>query len=121
MVMKPDKLDHFRRKLLAERDAIDRRIGAAQAEARHALDPAEAIDDRGPRSEIADNSLGLATLLTRQRREIDDALLRIELDEYGVCEDCGSAIEPERLEAMPSSRLCESDARRADRRHPPKL
>lgn len=39
-------------------------------------------------------------------REIDDALHRIELGEYGVCTRCGRQIEKERLEAIPYTPYC---------------
>lgn len=39
-------------------------------------------------------------------REIDDALHRIELGEYGVCARCGRQIEKERLEVIPYTPYC---------------
>lgn len=39
-------------------------------------------------------------------REIDDALHRIELGEYGVCTRCGRQIEKERLEVIPYTPYC---------------
>jgi RNA polymerase-binding transcription factor DksA len=38
--------------------------------------------------------------------EVDDALERIEVRCYGVCEVCGQAIPESRLEAIPTARLC---------------
>jgi DnaK suppressor protein len=39
---------------------------------------------------------------------IEDALERIEAGTYGVCEMCEEEIAPERLEALPFTRLCVS-------------
>ena len=39
-------------------------------------------------------------------REIEAALKRIDEGTYGICEVCGKAIEPERLEALPGTRTC---------------
>ncbi|NLX90069.1 MAG: hypothetical protein GXZ07_00490 [Firmicutes bacterium] len=39
-------------------------------------------------------------------KEIDDALRRIELGEYGICVRCGRQIEKERLEAIPYTPYC---------------
>ena len=39
-------------------------------------------------------------------REISAALKRIELGEFGACEECGEAINPKRLQIDPTSRLC---------------
>lgn len=37
---------------------------------------------------------------------LDDALKRIEQGSYGFCNDCGTLIEKERLEAVPHAQLC---------------
>jgi DnaK suppressor protein len=47
---------------------------------------------------------------------IDGALRRIEDGTYGTCENCGKAISPERLEAMPWVSLCIDCKRLAERR-----
>jgi DnaK suppressor protein len=55
-----------------------------------------------------DRELGL--LLGDREREkvhaIDEALLRIEEDEYGICEECEEEIPLGRLKAMPFARHC---------------
>lgn len=38
--------------------------------------------------------------------EVDEALNRLQVGVYGVCEACGGAIEKARLTAIPYSRLC---------------
>jgi RNA polymerase-binding transcription factor DksA len=45
--------------------------------------------------------------------EIDAALQRIDDGTYGICENCGKPIAPERLMAIPWTRLCIDDQRRA--------
>ena len=45
--------------------------------------------------------------------EIDAALQRIEAGTYGICEGCGKPIVAERLAAIPWTRLCIDDQRRA--------
>jgi DnaK suppressor protein len=37
---------------------------------------------------------------------VDRALEKVDEGTYGLCDDCGQAISPERLEAMPSATLC---------------
>ena len=37
---------------------------------------------------------------------IEDALRRIDDGTYGVCRDCGEAIAPARLDAIPWTRVC---------------
>ncbi|MBI5485223.1 MAG: TraR/DksA C4-type zinc finger protein [Deltaproteobacteria bacterium] len=55
-----------------------------------------------------DRELGL--LLGDREREklhsIDEALLRIDEDEYGICEECDEDIPLGRLKAMPFTRHC---------------
>lgn len=38
--------------------------------------------------------------------EIDEALERIEDKTYGICEECGKRISPNRIKVMPFARLC---------------
>ncbi|MDX6426782.1 MAG: hypothetical protein QOD52_2187 [Gaiellaceae bacterium] len=45
--------------------------------------------------------------------EIDAALQRIEDGTYGICEVCGKPIGAERVSAIPWTRLCIDDQRRA--------
>jgi len=42
----------------------------------------------------------------RHLAEIDAAVRRLEAGDYGICETCGRAIEPGRLEARPAARTC---------------
>ncbi|MCC7307613.1 MAG: TraR/DksA family transcriptional regulator [Acidobacteria bacterium] len=43
---------------------------------------------------------------SRQLALIDEALLRVEDDEYGLCQNCEKEITPKRLEAIPWARYC---------------
>jgi RNA polymerase-binding protein DksA len=47
---------------------------------------------------------------------VEAALRRIDEGTYGVCENCGRPIQPERLEAMPWVTLCIDCKRLAERR-----
>jgi len=59
---------------------------------------------------------GEADALAGQLRETLDevarALDRLENGTYGTCEECGVAIAPARLEAMPATRFCINHANR---------
>lgn len=48
----------------------------------------------------------LAASLTETLEDVEIALARLAEGTYGVCENCGKAISPERLEAKPAARLC---------------
>lgn len=43
---------------------------------------------------------------SRQLALIDEALLRVEDDEYGLCQNCENEISPKRLEAIAWARYC---------------
>jgi DnaK suppressor protein len=120
--MTAQQLDHFREKLQTRLAEVDLAIGDAKA---RAVEPTsdESIDrgDDAVRDLLVDTSLEVGELRTHEREEINDALLRIELGEYGVCEECGNPIELDRLEVMPATRFCKEDARRHDARRAPTL
>ena len=48
----------------------------------------------------------LAASLRDALGEVEHALAKIDQGTYGVCEVCGRAINPARLEAKPAARLC---------------
>jgi DnaK suppressor protein len=49
-------------------------------------------------------------------RAIEDALMRIRHEEYGVCVECGESISKARLEAVPWTRWCRQCKERQDTR-----
>jgi RNA polymerase-binding protein DksA len=59
--------------------------------------------------------LALAMRQTAQARveTIRQAMARCKEGRYGVCEQCGAAIDPERLEALPLATKCISCAKLA--------
>jgi len=54
----------------------------------------------------------LAGQLQETLDEVALALGRLEEGSYGTCEECGVAIAPARLEAMPATRYCINHANR---------
>jgi DnaK suppressor protein len=69
-----------------------------------------ADDEHDPEgSTIAYERAQLTAVLDATRRrltDLDEALARLDLGTYGVCERCGRPIPAERLEARPSARTC---------------
>ncbi len=49
-------------------------------------------------------------------RAIEDALTRIQREQFGVCEECGKPISAARLEAVPWTRWCRDCKERQDSR-----
>jgi RNA polymerase-binding transcription factor DksA len=48
----------------------------------------------------------LGAKLRETLTEVEQALVKLSAGTYGVCEDCGSPIDPLRLEAKPAARYC---------------
>lgn len=65
---------------------------------------ADSAQATAERSEI----LSLVEQLAATHKEVMAALERIEAGSYGTCERCGQEIAPERLLAVPTTRLCMS-------------
>jgi RNA polymerase-binding transcription factor len=113
-------LDAIRRELAARRADMRERVetlaerpelGAAQGFGKRIGDgTTEAI------SRLTDIGVGrsLETSLERTER----AIAKLDDGTYGVCDGCGAAIPPKRLQAMPDSVLC-IDCAAADRGLPP--
>jgi len=53
-------------------------------------------------------------LLERQTEQVEAAMRARNRGTYGVCQECGSAIPAERLEARPEATLCVACQRRAE-------
>jgi DnaK suppressor protein len=66
----------------------------------------------GKREEEATETLELETRLALEKRiidqlaEIEHALSKFEEGTYGLCDNCGQPIDPDRLEALPQANLC---------------
>lgn len=55
-----------------------------------------------------EKTLGLVAAFERRLEEIDATIQVAAQGKYGICERCGAAIAPERLEIFPETRLCVS-------------
>jgi DnaK suppressor protein len=99
-----DRLLNRKRRLWLEvKDQLKSSIGDGYQEM---LATARDEEDQATVSLMAETSL---TLLGPKRQEleaIEEALLRLENGNYGLCESCGQPIQPKRLEIMPEAPLC---------------
>jgi DnaK suppressor protein len=62
-------------------------------------------DDATEAFEQAKN-LALRQNVERLLEQVEDALARFAEGAYGLCEQCGEAIDPARLKALPQATLC---------------
>ncbi len=114
--------EHFREKLVAERQKVKDAIAYLHDENSRSLEDeiGELVSgsaDNHP-ADTATETVGREVDYTLEEnssnvlREIDAALERIDAGTYGTCQACGRTVEPERLEYLPWATLCAEDARR---------
>lgn len=65
-------------------------------------DPTEEVQVHGER----EVSFATRSLLVERANRLAEALERLREGEYGTCEECGEAIAPARLKAMPEVATC---------------
>ena len=62
--------------------------------------------DLAAMAQAKEQSRWLETDQKKRLAQIDQALARIASGKYGICDNCGNPIAPERLEAMPHATMC---------------
>jgi DnaK suppressor protein len=116
--------DHYRRRLEELRTRMEGNVASLTAQA---LQPAGGeqsggisnaplhLADLGTHTQDQDVALGLLQNERQELRDIDAALERLEEGRYGLCNACGQAIPPGRLEAMPQASRCVPCAEKQER------
>lgn len=105
--MDPKSLDRFRRKLLEMRSQILNRSRGRGAETLR-ISTDDLADETDHAAAMTQQNIHL-NVQERDRtmlREIEHALAKFEIGEYGICEDTEEPIDKERLEAQPWTRYC---------------
>ncbi len=104
--MNPRQREHFRTVLLAWKaeliEEVSRTMHAMQDDTVNHPDP----NDRA--SQETDMALELRNRERERKliKKIEEAIARIDADDYGYCENCGVEIGVQRLEARPTATLC---------------
>jgi DnaK suppressor protein len=109
--LEPERVAVFREKLIKRRDEIYEEHRRAEEERRVLAEPEVEFEESAQKESIAD---AMAVLDEQEKEEIDaidQALDRIGLGKYGLCEACGKAIPVKRLEAIPWTTFCTRHAR----------
>lgn len=106
MALRKEKLESFRKQLLAKRQALATELRRTTA---------GFIDDEASFSDsldqaTADSSRNIEVHLSNRERNIlanlDEALRRIDEGTFGICEQCEEPISEARMKAFPSTTLC---------------
>ncbi len=97
-------LEEIKEKLIAERELLIEKLKGNDL----SVDDSETPDpvDLAVRNYSKNVMLAVSENESKQVMLIDEALLRIEDDEYGLCQNCEKEINPKRLAALPSARYC---------------
>jgi RNA polymerase-binding transcription factor DksA len=114
--------EHARKLVLKERERIqalvrEREVEGITTEAEgEQISELAAYDqhqaDIGTETFEREKDFSLLEQLEAELDDLDRAMRKIEEGTYGICEACGKEIPPERLEAMPGTRLCVEDQAR---------
>ena len=97
-------LKEIKERLIAEREALITKLKGNDL----SVDDAETPDpvDLAVRNYSKNVMLAVSENESRQLALTDEALLRIEDEEYGACQNCEKEINPKRLAAIPWARYC---------------
>ncbi|MYB53317.1 MAG: TraR/DksA family transcriptional regulator [Acidobacteriia bacterium] len=106
-IMHPKRLAGLRKVLELKRDQLTATL-AKTADASRAI--GETVGgDEGEEAAAASNRDFLSAQgfsLREQLILVKDALIRLDTGEFGICEECGRAVNLKRLEAVPWTRYC---------------
>ena len=97
-------LNDIKKKLLAERELLIEKLKDNDL----SVDDSETPDpvDLAVRNYSKNVMLAVSENESKQLTLIDEALMRIEDNEYGECQNCENDINPKRLAAIPWARYC---------------
>jgi DnaK suppressor protein len=114
-----DRTESLRAMLMEQRRTLTSEIDELLAKHRRELltQREQSVADTGDMSsldEMGDQQLSLLEVRNRMRNQVDEALRRLDEGTYGLCEDCGRPIAPERLKAIPFARRCVECQRNAE-------
>lgn len=100
-----DLITKCRQKLLDTKAELLNRVKEARMDLHSSEDRGGDEGDQTMRALAESEFLSMTERLRKQLMEIEIALSRIESGNYGICEETEEPIEPERLLAIPWTRL----------------
>jgi RNA polymerase-binding protein DksA len=103
------QIGHFRELLEQRRHRLSSDLTLMQDEALKVTgqdNSADSVADAGTDNYEQDFTLGLIESEEALAREVDEALMRIDRNAFGVCESCETPIPLARLEILPFTRCC---------------
>jgi RNA polymerase-binding transcription factor len=105
--MDKKRLEYYKKRLQARREELMKIIARTEEEGRTADDdPTVDLADKAANSYTKEFLFGQTNTDRTILQMINDALERIEEDEYGLCTNCQDEVQQKRLEAVPWARHC---------------
>ena len=109
--MNKKEMKKFEKALLEERDRLAGSIRSIEEASRHEAGRDNSGDlasyaEAGTDSFELETALHIASGESSRLADIEEALVRIEAGEFGVCEMCEKEIPIKRLEVFPAARCC---------------
>jgi RNA polymerase-binding transcription factor DksA len=105
-MLKPEQIARFRKKLTAERHAIEARIAAREGGIMDTVRDEEGVGDNEDEAQLTygrEEGIVSDELDAQQLEQVKKALARIDAGTYGLSEVSGKPIPLDRLEAVPSA------------------
>jgi DnaK suppressor protein len=79
---------------------------ASSAEERREGSPFGKREEEATETLELEKRLNLENRIRQEMAKVEHAMEKIEKGTYGLCDNCGQPIDPERLEALPQASLC---------------
>ena len=98
--------DHFRARLLEERERIVRRLEGLRDELSGLQEMPRELEEWAQEEKDRDILIRLEERESAELRRIQAALERIDDGSYGLCQICGRSIPRDRLEELPTAFRC---------------
>lgn len=115
--MNKDNILSLRNLLLARRREILDRVSQIQAGWNSLGEREIELEEEAQKASISEPYDILDESAKFEVEQIDLALSKIPMGDFGICESCGDDIDVKRLEILPAARLCVDCARDFERRH----
>jgi DnaK suppressor protein len=100
------KITYFKKRLTQRRDELLADASNSVAEWTEPKEETPDLADQASRESDTDLTLRMRERESRLLAKIEEALVRLEMGEFGICEECGEQIGEKRLRARPVTTLC---------------
>src|SRR5258708_16158157 len=105
--MDKKRLEYYKKKLLTRREELMKTIARTEEEGRQADDdPTVDLADKAANSYTKEFLFGQTNTDRTILQLIDEALRRIQTDEFPLCVNCHEEVTQKHLQAVPSPRHC---------------